>query len=48
MKQRPRDWDELERMAGIQRTAPKSFTQRDAANLTAKRLRGPFWRRKRR
>lgn len=47
MKERPRDWNELERVTGIKRTVPAALTRRDAANLTAKRLRGPFWRRKR-
>lgn len=46
MKERPRDWDDLERIAGIKRSVPPAPTQRDAARLTAMRLKGPFWRRK--
>ena len=47
MKQPIRSWAELEQVAGIKRTTPPAPTQRDVANLTAKRLRGPFWKRKR-
>ncbi len=47
MRQLPKDWNELERMTGIKRTVAPSPTQRDARYLTARKLRGPFWRRKR-
>ncbi len=46
MREKPRDWADLERIAGIQRTVPPSVTQKDVQNLTAKRLKGPFWSRK--
>jgi hypothetical protein len=45
---RPRDWDELERLAGVKRTVPKSYTRRDVEVLTRRRLKGPFWRFRRR
>jgi hypothetical protein len=45
MKDKPRDWNELERMAGIERTVPRAYTQNDALRLTRKRLRGRKWRR---
>lgn len=48
MTQKVRDWDELERLTGIKRNVPPAPTRRDAANLTLQRLRGRFWRRKRR
>ena len=42
-------WEELERVAGITRTVQPAPTQRDAQNLTAKRLAAsPFWRRRKR
>ena len=47
MTQKARDWDELERMIGVARTSNKAYTRRDVENLTRKRLKGPFWRRKR-
>lgn len=44
---RPRTWAELEQRAGIKRTVPPAPTQRDAENLTRKRLaKSPFWRRR--
>lgn len=43
-----KSWAELERFAGIERTVPPAFTQRDAQNLRRKRLgRSPFWKKKR-
>jgi hypothetical protein len=41
-------WEELEQVARIRRTVPNRPTQRDVTNLTVRRLRGPFWRFKRR
>ena len=42
----PRDLDELERVAGIQRTEPRAPTLRDAERLERKLL-GRSWGRKR-
>jgi hypothetical protein len=47
VKDRPRDWNELEQLVGVRRTVPRSYTQRDVYELTRRRLKGPFWRRKR-
>ena len=45
---KPRDWNELEKMAGIRRTVGPSVTRRDVENLTRRRLaKSPFWQRKR-
>jgi hypothetical protein len=45
---KPRDWDELEKFAGIRRTVGPSVTRCDVENLTRRRLaKSPFWRRKR-
>jgi hypothetical protein len=46
--QKARDWDDVERIAGIKRTVPASVTRRDVEVMTGKLLKGPFWRRKRR
>jgi hypothetical protein len=46
VKDRPKSWEELERVAGITRTVRPRPTQRDVANLTRKRLsKSPQWRR---
>ena len=44
---KPHEWDELERLCGIRRTTNKAYTRRDAIILRQRRLKGPFWRRKR-
>lgn len=44
MSNRPRDWEELEQRIGVKRTVPVSVTRRDVEKLTADRLRGPFWK----
>lgn len=47
MTQKARDWDELERLANIRRSVRPAPTQRDAAELTLRRLRkSPFWRKR--
>ncbi len=46
MREKPRDWADVERIAGIQRTVSPSMTQRDVEILTRRRLKGPFWSRK--
>jgi hypothetical protein len=48
MNERPQSFEEVERLARIRRTVRAAPTQRDVAELTRRRLRGPFWRRKRR
>lgn len=46
-RERPRNFDDLERIAGIKRTVPPGLTQRDVERKTAKHLhRWPAWRRK--
>jgi hypothetical protein len=46
-RERPRTWDDVERIAGIKRTVPPRPTLRDVDKLTAMHLRGwPAWRRK--
>lgn len=39
-----KNWAEVEQIAGIRRTHNPAVTQRDVANLTRKRLKGPFWK----
>lgn len=47
MRQRPRDWAELEQVTGIKRNVARVPTQLDVVNLTYKRLgRWPAWRKK--
>lgn len=46
MSDKLRDWNELERFAGIRRTVPPAVTQRDVLRLTRRRLKGRKWRRK--
>jgi hypothetical protein len=48
MRELPRDYEELERLARIRRTVRAAPTRSDVENLTRRRLRGPFWRFKRR
>jgi len=46
-REKPRTWEDVERIAGIKRTVPPARTQRDVDRLTAKHLhRWPAWRRK--
>jgi hypothetical protein len=47
LPERPKTWDDVERIAGIKRTHPPRPTQRDVERLTAQQLgRWPAWRRK--